>query len=116
MAFALWYNRGDLTPIAAEYTRQDLPAADRQFAQSCWQAGLNTWNSAPVETDPFHSGNDPDCRRVVVDGKHQGQTITLQQFRDFLYRQSALPGAIYLAALADDMGYPSGAMEPWPPA
>jgi hypothetical protein len=117
MAFAIWYNRQDLTPIAAEYTRQDLPNADRAFANSLWGAGLNQWNSAPVETDPFHSGGDPDCRRIVIDGRHQGQTITLAQFRDFLYRQAALqgPGADYLRNLADDM-FPggSGAQEPYP--
>lgn len=116
MAFAIWYNRSDVTPIAAEFTRQDLANADRAFAQSCWNAGLSGWNTAPIETDPFHANGDPDCRRIVVNGKHQGQTITLAQFRAFLYRQSALPGAEYLAALADDMGGASGAMEPWPPA
>jgi hypothetical protein len=116
MAFAIWYNRQDATQFAAEFSRSDLPPADRNFAQSVWTAGLNTWNSAPVETD-YHAGGDPDCRRIVIDGKHQGQTITLQQFRDFLYRQAALggPGAGYLQALADDMNNGSdGAQEPYP--
>lgn len=114
MAFAIWYNRQDVTPIAAEFTRQDLPAADRSFAQSCWSAGLSGWNTAPIETDPFHAMGDTDCRRIVIDGKHQGKTITLQQFRDFLYRQSTQPGAQYLYALAEDMGGLSGAQEPYP--
>jgi hypothetical protein len=114
MAFAIWYNRMDLTPIAAEFTRSDLPQGDRNFATACWNSGLNIWNSAPVETDPFHSGGDPDCRRLVIDGKSQGQTITLAQFRDFLYRYADAVGAAYLRNIADDMGNPSGAMEPWP--
>jgi hypothetical protein len=116
MAFAIWYNRQDVTPIAAEFTRSDLPNADRAFAQSVWNAGLNGWNTAPVETD-YHAGGDPDCRRIVIDGKHQGQTITLAEFRDFLYRygESGGPGAAYLTNLADDMNNGSdGAQEPYP--
>lgn len=118
MAFAIWYNREDLTPIAAEFTRQDLSPADKGFANSVWGAGGSAWNTAPVETDPLHAGGDPDCRRLVIDGNHKGSPITLQQFRDFLYRQSALqgPGADYLRNLADDMfNGGSGAQEPWPP-
>lgn len=116
MAFAIWYNREDLTPIAAEFTRTDLSPQDRSFANSVWGAGGNTWNTAPIETDPFHAGGDPDCRRVVIDGKHQGQTITLAQFRDFLYRMAASQaGAHYLKNLADDMfSGGSGAQEPYP--
>lgn len=114
MAFAIFYNREDATRIAAEFTRSDLPPADRSFAQSCWNAGLNTWN---VENpDPRPEEQPTDANMVIVNGKHQGQTITLQQFRDFLYRWSTAPGAIYLAALADDMGRKSGAEEPWPRA
>ena len=114
MAFAIFYNREDATRIAAEFTRADLPNADKSFAQSCWNAGLNTWNVDNPDTRP--SEQPTDANRVVVDGKHQGKTITLQEFRDFLYRYSVAPGAIYLAALADDMGGLSGAQEPWPPA
>ena len=116
MPFAIWYNREDLTPIAAEFTRQDLSPQDRSFANSVWGAGGTTWNTAPIETDPFRTGGDLDCRRLVISGKHQGQSITLQQFRDFLYRQAASqPGADYLKNLADDMvNGGSGAQEPWP--
>lgn len=114
MAFAIWFNRQDVTPIAAEFARADLPIGDKAFAQSCWKAGLDTWNTAPIETDPYHSGNDPDCRRIVIDGAHQGQPITLQQFREFLTRMSLNPGAEYLHALAREMLGDSAAMEPWP--
>ena len=114
MAFAIFYNREDATRIAAEFTRADLPQADKSFAQSCWNAGLNMWNQdnpAPAEHDGPPQG---DANIIVVAGKHQGNPITLQQFRDFLYRYSTATGAQYLAALADDMGGWSGAVEPWP--
>ena len=114
MAFAIFYNREDATRIAAEYTRANLPQGDKQFALSCWNSGLNTWDL--FNPDPRPGQPQPnDANIIVIDGKHQGQTITLQQFRDFLYRYSTLPGAEYLAALADDMGGSSGAQEPWPP-
>lgn len=112
MAFALFYNREDATRIAAEFTRSDLPNADKSFAQSCWNAGLNTWNQ--VNPDPRPEEQPTDANMVVINGKHQGATITLQQFRDFLYRYASQPGAAYLGNLADDMGGKSGAEEPWP--
>lgn len=114
MAFAIFYNREDATRIAAEFTRSSLPQADKSFAQSVWNAGLNTWDR--FNPDPRPGQPQPnDANIIIIDGKHQGQTITLQQFRAFLYRYSTEPGAIYLAALADDMGGSSGAVEPWPP-
>jgi hypothetical protein len=112
MAFAIFYNREDATRIAAEFTRSDLPPADRNFAMSCWNAGLSQWNVENPDTRPDEPPTDANV--IVIDGKHQGQTITLQQFRDFLYRYSAASGASYLSALADDMGRKSGAEEPWP--
>ena len=114
MAFAIFYNREDATRIAAEFTRADLPNQDRQFAQRCWNGGLNTWNLfAP---DPRPGQPQPnDANIIVVNATQGGQPITLQQFRDFLYRYSAEVGAEYLAALADDMAGSSGAVEPWPP-
>ena len=114
MAFAIFYNREDATRIAAEFTRADLPQADKAFAQSCWSAGLDTWNQdnpAPPEHDGPPNG---DANIVIISGKHQGSTITLQQFRDFLYRYADNAGAEYLRALANDMGGWSGAVEPWP--
>ena len=114
MAFAIFYNREDVTRIAAEFTRADLPQADRSFATSCWNAGLNTWNQ--VNPDPRPEEQPTDANMIVVNGKHQGKDITLQQFRDFLYRYSVSVGAAYLAALAGDMGGKSGAEEPWPRA
>ena len=116
MAFAVFYNRADLTPIAAELTRVDLSPADRQFAQSCWQGGISGWNTAPL-APADHAGGDPDCRIVVVNATHKGSTVTLLQFREWLIKiGTANPGAQYLITLADDMSRWSGAVEPWPPA
>lgn len=112
MAFAIFYNREDATRIAAEFTRADLPNQDKSFALSCWNAGLNTWNQFNPDTRPEEQPTDANM--IVVSGKHQGKEITLQQFRDFLYRYSVSAGAAYLAALADDMSRKSGAEEPWP--
>lgn len=112
MAFAIFYNREDATRIAAEFTRADLPNQDRAFATSCWNAGLSTWNQE--NPDPRPEEQPTDANIIIINGKHQGQTITLLQFREFLMRYSTQPGAIYLASLADDMSRKSGAEEPWP--
>lgn len=113
MAFALFYNREDLTPIAAEIGRADLTGADRQLAQKVWNGGGKNWNSAPLAPIDRNSG-DPDCRILVIDS-----TVTLAEFIAFLRRMALSVGTIggeYLNALADDMTRPSGAVEPWPPA
>lgn len=112
MAFAIFYNREDVTRIIAEFQRSDIPNQDRNFAASVWNAGLNTWSTAAP--DPRPEEQPTDALMVVVDGKHQGSTITLQQFRDFLFKWGQQPGAEYLLAIYDDLGGKSGAEEPWP--
>jgi hypothetical protein len=110
MPFAIFYNREDLTPIAAEVGRADIPPGDKQIAQKLWNGGLKNWNTAPLAPPDRNSG-DPDCRILVVDS-----TVSLAEFRLFLRRMAASnPGAEYLNALADDMMGESGAVEPWPP-
>lgn len=113
MAFALFYNREDLTPIAAEIGRADLTGADRQLANRVWNGGGRDWNTAPLAPPEMRAREgDADLRILVIDS-----TVTLTQFRDFLYRMAASVGSVggaYLAALADDMGGSSGAVEPWP--
>jgi hypothetical protein len=113
MAFAVFYNREDITRIVAEFQRTDIPSGDRNFAASVWNAGLNTWSSAPPDPRP-EEPQPNDALIVVVDGKHQGQTITLQQFRDFLFKWGQTPGSEYLLAIYDDLSRKSGAEEPWP--
>jgi hypothetical protein len=112
MAFAVFYNRADITRIVAEFQRTDIPSQDRNFALSVWNAGLNTWATAPADTRPEEQPTDATV--VIVNGKHQGQTITLQQFRDFLFKWGQQPGAEYLLAIYDDLSRKSGAEEPWP--
>lgn len=121
MAFAVFYNRADLTPIAAEFTRSSLGTQDKAFALSCWQSGLSGWDTAPLAPEAYRCVQTPqgqicdeDCRMVIIDGKHKGQTITLAQFVDFMYRMSVLPGGEYLGGLADDMASGAGAKDPWP--
>lgn len=120
MTFAVFYNRSDLTPIVAEFTRSSLNATDKAFALSCWQSGLSGWDTAPLAPDIYRCVDTPagricddDCRIVVINGKHKGVTITLAQFIDFLRRMSVLPGGEYLGGLADDMASGAGAKDPW---
>jgi hypothetical protein len=121
MAFAIFYNRADLTPIAAEATRVDLSSADRRFAQACWSGGLSGWNTAPLAPEQYRCVDSPlgylcddDCRIVVVDAKVSGQPVTLADFVAFLRRQSELPGGTYLGNIADDIEGGAGGVEPWP--
>lgn len=114
MAFAIFYNLADLAELQAGLNRQDIqPNADRQLALAFWNAGINGYATAPLAPEPYRSG-DADCRIIVVDGKHQGQTLTLAMLRALLYRQAGPLGFPILAALADDMGGVSGAKDPWP--
>lgn len=129
MAFAIFFDRQDWTPLAAEVTRDDIPPGDKGFAQSCWNNGLSDWSSAPDAPEPWQSVNGIDpiadpanaLKIVVIDGKHQGQTITRLQFCDFLRRCSTLsgPSAYYLDNLADAImpnfeGITTFSKEPWP--
>jgi hypothetical protein len=109
MAFAIFYNRQDLTPIVAEATRPTLTGADRTLAQKLWNGGLKGWDQAPVYGGREAEG-DPDCRVVIV----SAQGVSKQDMIDLLYRLANQPGAEYMRAIANDME--STAIEPWPPA
>lgn len=122
MAFAIFYEDSDITSIAANINGNLFPSnADRQLAKAFWDAGLSTWQMAPLgQISTCNPGEPPNplSRRIVINGTFQGQPLTLQRFRDLLYRiaaQATLPEASrYLRALADDMGGASGACEPYP--
>lgn len=122
MAFAIFYNLADLDGLGAGMTRQDIqPTADRQLAQAFWNAGLNSYATAPLAPDAYRCVNtpggqacDPNCRIVIISGKFQGADLTLAQLRLLLYRQAGPLNAPILAALADDMGSTQGAKDPWP--
>ncbi len=110
MAFAIFYNLQDLTPIAANATRVDLKGTDKTLALKIWNGGLKGWSIAPIAPLDRQEG-DPDTRIVVISATN----VTLQNMIDLLIRLSAQPGAAYLARIASDMSRSSGAVEPWPP-
>lgn len=106
MAFAIFYNRQDLSPIAAEFTKGSLSGQDRSYARSVWNAGLSGWDTAPQAPAEYLQG-DPDTRILVI------TSGTKQEMRDFLYRMcNNNQGAVYMCAIADDMA--GTAIEPWP--
>lgn len=122
MAFAIFYEHGDLAPIVANVQAaglgsysQFLTNSERQLAQRAWNGGLKDWATAPIAQAPCEQP-DPNTttRRVVV----TAQNVTLAEFRALLYKVAASAGATaemqYLRALADDMGGCAGAVEPWP--
>lgn len=108
MAFAIFYNRQDLTPIAAEVGNINLPQSLKTFGTKIWNAGVKNWGSAPY-ADPIYSDNDADCRILVL----SGNGITKQAVMDWLRAVAAeIPGAWYMAIIAEDML--GTAIEPWP--
>ena len=121
MAFAIFYNLADLAGLRDNLSRADVPQADRQLALAFWNAGINGYDTAPLAPDAYRCVDtpmgrfcDPDCRMVVIDGKLQGQTLTLAQLRALLTRLSVSLNAPILAALAKDMASAQGAKDPWP--
>lgn len=122
MAFAIYYEQSDLAAIAANVNGLQFPSnADRNLAKAFWDAGLKNWQTAPLGVvsvcNPGEPPNPLSCQ-LVISGNYQGQPLTLQQFRDLLYRIAAMNGVAeavrYIRALADDMGGASGACEPYP--
>jgi len=108
MAFAIFYNRQDLTPIAAEVTNPSLATSLKTYGTKIWNAGLKNWGVAAI-SPPQYADNDPDCRIIVLDGNG----ITKQAVMDWLRQVAAtVPGAWYMATIAEDML--GTAIEPWP--
>lgn len=122
MAFALFYNLADLTPLMQQVNRQDFAARDRQFALALWNAGLNQWQTAPIAPQQYRCATneatvevlcDDDMRIIVIDGNSQGQPITLAQTVTWLRSlQSYMNVDPIVFAVADDMV--NTAVEPWP--
>lgn len=123
MAFAIFYNLEDAAKIAANVEAAGagtygalLTNTERQRMQRCWNGGLSGWAVAPLGQAPCEQPDpNADSHVVVVNAS---PNVTLQQFRDILYKIAASAGAPpemqYLRALADDMGGCAGAVEPWP--
>lgn len=113
MPFAIFYNPQDLTDLQTGLGRSDIPQADRSLVTSFWNAGINTWATAPQAPLAYQSG-DATTKMIVISGRHQGQDLTLAQFRALLYRLATSLNLPILAALADDMANRDGAKDPWP--
>lgn len=112
MAFAIFYNRYDLTEIAAETQAANLnntfTAAERKYTRDIWNNGLSSWSNWPVAPLEYQGG-DADTRIGVI------SFGTLQQFVDFLYNVGTrVPDAEYMVAISLDVAQPPGSMEPWP--
>jgi hypothetical protein len=113
MAFALFYNLQDLTPLAAQFNRTDLSTADKNYCKALWQNGGSGWSTAPIAPEPY-AGGDPDCRVLVIAGTYQGQPLTLAQLVTFLWRMAASPGWEFMGSLAADISTGAGGKDPYP--
>ena len=112
MAFALWYNRNDLSAIAGEILRDDLPPAQQAITDEAWLGGFQDWEVAPFAPEVKQEG-DADVRYVLVNYPN----LSLDRFRSLLYWIADHDtDATYMRAIANDMGGGPGATEPWPPA
>ena len=134
--FALFYQREDLTALAAEATNPGLTPSERQYAQRLWNAGLKDWASSPTAPDeyacvlipfdptgqPGYAGKtitnmgggtwrvcDPNILIVVVSGPQVSKQQTVDWCRLI---GGKYPGAAYLENLASDIE--AQAVEPWP--
>lgn len=119
--YAIFYEHQDLTAIAANVSAtlsnnydQFLTAQERNTAkqtfQKAWNGGLKNWSTAPI-APVEHQEGDPNMRIVVV----SGNGVFLQDLRVALYLLAQrVPGAEYMAAIADDLAGASAAVEPWP--
>lgn len=115
MAFALFYEEGDLRSIATQLTRIDLPNNLANTAATFWDGGFKDWK-LPYGPPYDKVEGDPFIEMTVV------QHMQLSAFRDLLYAIAAQfpndPNAEYMHAIADDINSPpfgdnSAAVEPW---
>lgn len=119
--YAIFYEHQDLTAIAANVSATISNSYDaflttqerntiKQTFQKAWNGGLKNWATSPIAPIDRQEG-DPNMRIVVV----SGQGVSLQDLRVALYiLAQRVPGAQYMAAIADDLAGLSAAVEPWP--
>ena len=114
MAFAMFYNRQDVSQIVAEISRSDISAADKSCALKLWNGGLKNWSTtapAPANSPYFGEGIPANPTLMFVVG---GSGVTRQLTVEWLRRLSVGSASAYLEAIAEDMLIT--AVEPWPPA
>ncbi len=106
--FAVFYNRVDLTLLAAALKNAALSPAQRVLANAFWNDGVKNWGTAPFSSRP--EDNDRDTRVLVVTGRNHTLADLITLLRDV---GSTVTGAGYMLALVSDL-IVSGAVEPWP--
>lgn len=120
MAFAIFYQRGELEQIATQITRPDLPANLVDACNKAWDSGMRRWDTAP-RAPAAKLGGDNEVRILVLTSNN----MNLLGFRTLLYaianyfnpapvQNPPIDEAAWsLDALASDMAGSSGAVEPW---
>lgn len=103
MAFAMFFNRQDVSQIAAEVNRSDLTQADKTYAGKLWNGGLKNWSSAPVapaNSPYFGEGipNNPTLMFVV-----SGTGVTKAETVEWLKRLSVGSASYYLESIAGEI-------------
>lgn len=113
MAWAIFYNSADLAVLGPAMQRLQaggggIVNADRNAFRTMWNAGLSTWQTAPVAPVGMQQG-DSDTRILACGIATRAAFVALLR----KYANSPL-GSTYLLALARDMERPSGGRDPWP--
>lgn len=122
MAFALVFQLDDFQHVADLAQDVRLTPALRQRVKKFWDAGLSTWQQAPVGTFPDATEVCPLCHLLVLDGGGgPNDTVTLAAFQQLLYdlvnyvlSLGDLALAHVVGAIANDLGGTDAAREPWP--
>jgi hypothetical protein len=112
MAFAIFFELGDLSTMVGSARAPSLPNTLRNRVTTYWNAGLRNWDTAPLASAPGDTAC-PLCRRVII------TSGTLADFIQLLKDVAAFFGtkeSEYLIALANEISQPHGGVEPWPPA
>lgn len=110
MAFAIFYELGDLSALVGTARAPSLPNTLKNRVTAYWNGGLKNWDTSPLGAAPGDT-SCPLCHTLVI------STGTLADFRQLLLDIAGFFGtaqAQYLITLSNDMGGSDGAREPWP--
>lgn len=122
MAFAIFYDTADATPLANQVNLppSGLSSADRALARAIWNGGLSAWQSAPLSiragADPREiaaAAGDADCRTIVITATINKAPVHIADLIGLLQRVAVLAGAnLFMVNIANDLA--ATAIEPWP--